>query len=174
MHSGATKQLENAELVQRDLQLPCLTQGNKTYSLFSFLILYELLIFLILISFSSPSPLNTYLFPLSVCPSRWWIQMQPLWGCLGLRLILSKRILKVHFPPLCLQLLIFLSEATTAWTKIVTTCLLFLLLGMKPTAPRGESGFLSVGMVTLRKDESKVSYSLLRDSLWHPSFWESK
>lgn len=82
-----------------------LTQGNKTCSLFSFLILYELLNFLFLFFFSHTS--NAYLFPLSACPSCWPIQMLQLRGCLGLRLIFSKRILKGHFPPLCLQRLIF-------------------------------------------------------------------
>lgn len=36
--------------------------------------------------------------------------MQQEWGCLGLRLISRERILKVYFPSLCLQLLIFQSD----------------------------------------------------------------
>lgn len=57
--------------------------------------------------FFFPHTSNAYLFPLSACPSCWPIQMLQLGGCLGLRLIFSKRILKGHFPSLCLQRLIF-------------------------------------------------------------------
>lgn len=124
-----------------------------------------------------PPPSNTYLFPLSVCPSCWWIQMQQLWSYLELRLIFSERILKVHFPPMCLQLLIFLSD----WSH---NCLnkdghylpSVFATGNEANCPQGRKWLPISGDIDddLRKDESKVSYSLLRGSLWHPSFWESK
>lgn len=63
-----------------------------------------------MLSFLFFHPSNWHLFPPSLYPSGWLIQMHQVWGCVGLRLFFREKILTVCFPPLCLQLLIFQSD----------------------------------------------------------------
>lgn len=150
-----------------------LTQGNRTCSLFSFLMFCELLNFLISFFFHGS---DMHLFPPSAYPSCWLVQIQQVWGCLGLRLIVRERILKACFPPLCLQLLIFQSD----WSH---NCLnkdghylpSVFATGNEANCPQGRK-WLPI-CDDIDDDFEKGwkrgnSYSLLRGSPWHPSYWE--